>query len=173
MATNIQSLPGEVWKPVVGYEDRYSVSNMGRFRRTKPYRSTTVGRLLRGYCDKRGRIIVSLRQRGHLAHRLVLEAFVGPCPDGMVACHNDGNASNNELDNLRWDTQSANINDKNRHGTMRRGESHHNTTLTKDVVLAMRGLKQAGMSVACIARCAGVSYHSAWNAISGRTWGHV
>ncbi len=37
-------------------------------------------------------------------HRLVLEAFVGPCPEGMVACHNDGSRTNNDLANLRFDS---------------------------------------------------------------------
>lgn len=50
-------------------------------------------------------------------HRLVLEAFVGPCPDGMEGCHNDGDKSNNRPSNLRWDTQSANSFDNiYRHG---------------------------------------------------------
>ena len=31
--------------------------------------------------------------------RLVLEVFVGPCPPGMEACHNDGDPHNNWLDN--------------------------------------------------------------------------
>jgi hypothetical protein len=54
--------------------------------------------------------------------RLVLEVFVGPCPEGMVCCHNDGNKLNNRLSNLRWDTQKNNEQDKKRHGTYdRRG----------------------------------------------------
>lgn len=50
-------------------------------------------------------------------HRLVLEAFIGPCPDGMVGCHTDGDPLNNRLDNLRWDTPSNNNRDKRAHGT--------------------------------------------------------
>src|SRR5690349_8150963 len=55
-------------------------------------------------------------------HRLVLEAYVGPCPPGLVACHNDGDPTNNRLDNLRWDSQKSNCADKLRHGTLCRGE---------------------------------------------------
>ena len=50
------------------------------------------------------------------AHRLVLLAFVGECPSGMEACHNDGDPSNNNIDNLRWDTRSSNIKDQVKHG---------------------------------------------------------
>lgn len=43
---------------------------------------------------------------------LVLEAFVGPRPSGMQACHNDSDKDNNRLDNLRWDTPKGNIADR-------------------------------------------------------------
>lgn len=50
---------------------------------------------------------------GHVA---VLTTFVGPRPPGMEACHNNGDGLDNRLENLRWDTRSANILDKIRHG---------------------------------------------------------
>ncbi|AWN04235.1 HNH endonuclease [Gordonia phage Sour] len=49
-------------------------------------------------------------------HRLVLEAFVGPCPEGQQACHADDDKTNNELTNLRWDSPSANAADMRRNG---------------------------------------------------------
>lgn len=51
-----------------------------------------------------------------LVHRLVLEAFVGPCPSGCEGCHYDGNPANNIVSNLRWDTTKNNCLDKRRHG---------------------------------------------------------
>lgn len=48
--------------------------------------------------------------------RLVLETFVGPCPEGMECCHNDDNSYNNVLSNLRWDTRRANLLDRFRNG---------------------------------------------------------
>jgi len=50
-------------------------------------------------------------------HRLVLEAFIGPAPKGTICCHNDGDPTNNRLENLRWDTHSSNTRDAIRHGT--------------------------------------------------------
>jgi hypothetical protein len=50
-------------------------------------------------------------------HILVLNAFTGPCPPGMEGCHSNGDATNNRLDNLRWDTHISNVQDSIRHGT--------------------------------------------------------
>jgi hypothetical protein len=53
-------------------------------------------------------------------HRLVLLAFVGPCPDGMECRHKDGDKRNNRLSNLMWVTPLENSADKYTHGTLRR-----------------------------------------------------
>lgn len=45
----------------------------------------------------------------HRVHRLVLTAFVGPCPDGMECLHGEGGALDNRLTNLRWGTKSENM----------------------------------------------------------------
>jgi len=59
-----------------------------------------------------GYLLVSLHQnkKSYMkrVHRLVLETYVGPCPEGMQCCHNDSNKVNNTLKNLRWDTISSN-----------------------------------------------------------------
>lgn len=57
------------------------------------------------------------RTHDRKVHQLVLEAFVGPRPEGFVGCHWDDDPSNNRLENLRWDTESANRFDSVRNGT--------------------------------------------------------
>lgn len=52
-------------------------------------------------------------------HRLVLEVFVGPCPDGHEGCHKDGSRTNSVLDNLYWGTRRDNCGDTRRHGRMK------------------------------------------------------
>lgn len=109
------------------------------------------GRILKPYTrSKNGRPVcqtVNLKINGKTnterVHRLVLQAFVGQCPEGWDGCHNDGNPLNNSLSNLRWDTKAANIADSVRHGTkkdppVRFGEAHHNTTLTAKQVEEIR-----------------------------------
>lgn len=50
-------------------------------------------------------------------HRMVLEAFVGPCPPGMEVLHINGVRDDNRLANLRYGTRSENMIDALRHGT--------------------------------------------------------
>jgi len=57
-----------------------------------------------------------------LIHRLVLEAFVGPCPLGKESCHEDDEPSNNQKGNLRWDVRKENMKDRKRN-RMRKGLS--------------------------------------------------
>lgn len=68
-------------------------------------------------------------------HRLVLETFLGTCPEGLEACHNNGVADDNRLENLRWGTHQANISDKTRHGTQPTGMAHGMSRLS-DVDIA-------------------------------------
>lgn len=56
----------------------------------------------------------------------------------MEACHDDGNASNNRLENLRWDTPTNNHADKQRHGTQSQGEKHYRARLTTVQVIEIR-----------------------------------
>lgn len=125
----------ESWLPVLGYEGLYEVSNFGRVKsldRTKTNRwgeYVMPGRVLRSAVVPGEYPIVALTKDGKIksrrVHLLVLESFVGPRPTGMFACHNDGDATNSHLSNLRWDTASANTYDKIRHGTHTQAAQTH------------------------------------------------
>ena len=68
---------------------------------------------------------------------LVLEAFVGPRPDGHECCHYDDDPMNNHLSNLRWDTRSANSFDairNGRHSTASKTRCKRQHDLTPDNV---------------------------------------
>ncbi len=52
-------------------------------------------------------------------HSAVLEAWVGPRPKGMHACHNNGKPEQNFLQNLRWDTPKGNVADIPKHRALR------------------------------------------------------
>lgn len=117
----------ETWKPAVGWEEHYEVSDHGRVRsvdRTIHYKDGRTylykGKSMKAWKDRRGYFVVTLhsggKKKNKFIHRLVAEAFIGPCPDGMECLHGDGNKTNNHADNLRWGTSSENNLDTVRHG---------------------------------------------------------
>ena len=107
-------------------------------------------------------------------HNLVLLAFVGPCPKGQTACHNNGVPKDNRLSNLRWDTVSNNMKDKVRHGTQTRGESHPITKLTEDSVKEIRDLYATKWySQSDLADRFGVSRGTIESIVQGKIWKHL
>ncbi len=100
--------------------------------------------LIKPYIGRRGYASVAMRRGGKTCtcrvHRLVLTAFVSPRPDGMEACHWNGNPADNRLVNLRWGSPAENYADMVRHGTTanRAGEASGRAKLTESDVLAIR-----------------------------------
>ena len=79
-------------------------------------------------------------------HRLVLEAFIGPRPQGFECNHIDGRKKNNPLSNLEWVTHPENINHAWRTGLAReKGENHHNHKLKNGEVLLIKKLLASGI----------------------------
>lgn len=107
----------------------------------------------------------------HYVHRLVASVFLGPCPDGLEVCHNDGNKSNNSITNLRYDTRRSNAGDRIKHGTGTRGEKHNTVKLTREQVYEIRLHVAKGMSVSEIAEMYGLARGSVYGIISGQSWG--
>jgi hypothetical protein len=105
-------------------------------------------------------------------HRLVLEAFAGPCPEGRECCHEDGDPANNSLGNLRWDSHQANMDDMLRHGTRRMG-TRAGAKLSEQEVLNIRSLKAAGIPMDRLAASHGVSRANIEAIVYRRSWRHL
>lgn len=115
------------------------------------------------------------KQRTFRVQRLVLEAFVGPCPDGMEACHGpDHNRANCRLANLRWDTHARNIGDKYARDTIQRGEKHGAHKLTAISVREIRALSRLRIfKQKELAKAYGVCIQCIEAVCQRRAWKHV
>lgn len=119
----------ENWAPAPGYEGLYEISDLGQVRSVKrvvtrsngrPH--TVASRLRKPQAVARGHLKVMLSNldgtlSGVYIHRLVLEAFVSPRPEGLIGLHRDGDPTHNHVSNLYWGTYSDNALDSVRHGT--------------------------------------------------------
>ena len=113
----------EIWKDIPRLEGQYQVSSLGRIRSMSRYIPVNGPKGKHRRLQK-GRIIVQRKRdsSGHLGfdlehgktlqtHRLVAAAFLGPCPEGQMVLHNNGDPTDNRPDNLRYGTYSDNHRD--------------------------------------------------------------
>ena len=103
----------EIWKPVVGYESYYMVSNYGQIYSIRSRKVLLCG------CRPNGYVYFGAfgdsKRKNIQVHRAVAEAFI-PNPDKLpFVNHRDENPKNNCVDNLEWCTRAYN----NNYGTAR------------------------------------------------------
>ena len=190
----------EVWKPIVGYEGLYEVSNLGRVRsldhithivrRNGEYDCLIKGKILSPLVRQHGYLGVQLYGRGGhkkrnlrtcSVHRLVAEAFI-PNPMGYAEVnHKDESKTNNCADNLEWCNHIRNSN----YGTRpkRIGDMHRNGKKSKpiaqytfdgELVKVFPSLQEAGRNgyaASNICRCA--NNHHAYSHAYGYLWRYV
>lgn len=94
------------WKPVVGFEGLYSVSDTGEIRSERRKRNMTVQVNRYGYYQ----VILSVnrKQNMRLVHRMVAQAFICNKQNLPQVNHIDENKLNNSVDNLEWCTLEYN-----------------------------------------------------------------
>ena len=161
----------EYWKPVVGWEDFYEVSNQGRVKSLP--RKTTKGRILKPHKNVHGYWFVVLCRNGkpksQVIHLLVAAAFIGPRPEGYDTRHGPLGKHVNTPENLSYGTRSENMRDCLRDGTDQNGEKGSGAKLTQAQVLELRNLKgQVKQKEA--AALFGISRPNVSMIWSGKTW---
>jgi hypothetical protein len=115
-----QPMKGEIWKPVVGYEGIYEVSNLGRIKSLSRFvwknnkRPTRIKCKLLALDNSSGYSRVHLHdgyyRQGKGVHRLVLEAFVPRNNNLQDQCnHKNGIKTDNRVENLEWCNRFENM----------------------------------------------------------------
>lgn len=169
----------EIWKDIPGYERLYRISNYGKVK-SYPGNGPRTEQL-KSYKMKCGYLRFSLYKNGlkktYLVHRLVLQTFVGPCPQGMVGCHNDGIRDNNFIGNLRWDTSYNNSQDMIMHKTnliKARGSKSGLSKLNEPQVKIIKYLLKEGyLTQKEIAKIFYVSATTISDINTNKTWKHI
>ena len=167
--------PATRFMPVLGFDD-YRVGDDGTVWSKK---SGTWKKLKLHSYGRYGHLKVNLFRDDVLhqrtVHRLVLEAFVGPCPVGMECRHfPDRDPSNNNLTNLSWSSHQTNMDDRVLHATVPRGEDHHGARLTVKKVLEIRKMYASGdYSYHALATIFKVATTNIRRIVKRETWKHV
>lgn len=129
------------------------------------------GNIIRSRPKKNGyRLITFPGPVYRYVHHLVLLAFVGPRPLGLVALHADDDRLNNRASNLSWGTQKQNMADADRNGRLLRGEDHASAKITQQQMQAIRERCAAGERQADVGACYGLTQPAVSMIVTGRNW---
>ncbi len=156
----------EKWKPVVGFETHYAVSNLGRVKRIAGGRASRSGRLLKPCIDGHGYPRVGLcihnKSTTICVHVLVARAFLG-LPGKLQVNHKDGNKLNPIADNLEYVTARANIEHATRTGLKK-------TKVQMDQIEEIKIAYASGEAQTSIAKRYGMTSKGISCIVTGRNW---
>jgi hypothetical protein len=126
-----------------------------------------------------GYLVVALcfdkeRTYGKKVHKLVAEAFLGPCPEGQEVRHGPKGRYCNELENLCYGTRKENMADTLRDGTRAQGSRHGSAVLNEEIVTeCRRRYAEGGITHQSLADEYEVTRETMRDAINGKYWAHI
>ena len=162
----------EVWLPIPDFHG-YEVSDLGRVKSKKRKREIILKPSLRIWGYYRASLAKDGKMHQILVGRLVLLAFVGPCPDGQETRHLNGIRADNRLSNLAWGTRIENAQDKRQHGTMCFGEKHGRSKITEAQAIEIIKKYSSGYTQVSLAQEYGIYQTKISALITGKTWKHL
>lgn len=159
-------MPDEIWKPIAGTD--YEASSEGRIRKVLVMKLTpTQFGYLKVQLHKRGQ--QARTRRTWFVHRLIAQAFLGECPDGLMVNHKDGCKTNNHLENLEYVTRAENAAHASQTGLYLTGESHPAAKLSNEEARELRRLWETGKYTARqLAKKFGISPANAHKVAKGK-----
>lgn len=168
----------EIWKPLCGFEDFYSISNLGRIKRIKGF-WCKKDRIKKFHISNAGYYRVLIKTKGtnkkFSVHRLVAKTFFGE--KNMDVNHIDGNKLNNKITNLQYISKSNNQKHAYKMGLQKvyRGSERKNVAkLTEEKVLEIRKIYiKRRFLIKDIAKIYNVSKTTINLIINRKRWTHI
>jgi len=175
----------ELWKPILGYEDYYEISNLGRVaalsREVKMpnggFRRTDDFEISQSY-DKDGymkcRLTLNGKRKDFRVHRLVCIAFLENPENKKQVNHINGIKSDNKLSNLEWCTIEENMSHTFKMGLKtQKGIKNNMSKLTDSDIINIRNLIREGLTNIKISKLYNVTPSNISCIRTGRTWSHI
>lgn len=170
----------EIWRPVVGYEGIYEVSNLGNVRRLKIIDKKIIYNPVnqvysKGWQYNSVHLHTTNKKVTKLVHRLVAETFLVNLENKPEVNHIDGDKLNNKLSNLEWVTKSENCLHAQKIGLRKTysGDKSRFRKLNSSQVKEIRNLLENKISYVNIANKFSVSKGCIWLIAANRTWVNI
>ena len=160
----IEQIPSDA-KQITSLPNTF-ITRDGRIWRNGKPKKVYVG--LNGY--KTCTFSINNKSNPKTVHRLLLETFVGPCPEKHEALHINGNRLDNRLENLRWGTRKENVADAIKHGTATIGTKNSQSKFNKEDLNEIMKMKSQRMTAQQIADRFNVSKTTVYRVYSGQTY---
>jgi len=178
----------EVWRDVVGWEDRYEVSSLGIVKSKSYLKHTenmhgpmsfwTKPKVMRQTNNASGYLTIDLRRdktrATGLVHRLVATAFLENPENLPIVNHMDSNRKNNCKSNLEWCTHQYNVQHSYDTGSnSNAGDLHPRKVLSEALVREMRLKYNTGTTRKQLVEEYGFKYCTIDKAVRGINWSQV
>lgn len=187
---NIELLENEVWKDVIGWENTYQVSNLGRvksldrFVKSKPGQKDQLrkGQILKLKADKDGYKEIGLynKQKGTFfrVHRLVASSFIPNPENKLQVNHKNGVKDDNRVENLEWVTllenQQHSWKELGRNNDHHLGEKCNLSKLKEFEVLYIRAnYNKKTMNMKALSQKFNISLSQISHIVNRITWKHI
>lgn len=165
----------EEWKDIEGYEGLYQVSNRGNVRRF----GCSVNRKLTKLPVKKGHyyyipLCKNGKYKNFLVSRLVATAFIPNPNNKETVNHKDGNKTNNNVNNLEWNTYAENNKHAVENGLLNIvGENHYRAKLSNKKVRVIKHCLNLRMRGVDIVKYFSISRSIISNIKNNKRWKHV
>jgi len=157
MPTNLPCIDNEIWRPIIGYEDLYAVSNMGRVKSFDSLKKhnyggarRVCGNILKPDVGTAGYYRVTLyidnKPTKFLVHRLVALHFIDNDQNKPEVNHKYGIKSDNRASELEWSTPKENTIHAIGLGIRRKPKGLGVSNITKEDIDSIFSQKKMGLN---------------------------